>query len=330
MPAARGISAFACVVALAACGGSGAPSTSTHSPAGTQHHNPATRPALRGLTVSHLGTLPAAVQDPAVAALPDGRVALLGGLDSSQSSTDAVTVLDGGSSTPHGTLPNAQHDAQAAALGSSVYVFGGGQFSEYDHILRYDPATATTAPAGALPTPASDVAVTWIGNTAYIVGGYTGTSFLDTILAWSPGGAPRVVAHLPAGVRYAAAAPANGKVIIVGGTLTGGPSDQILSFDPASGTVSPLGHLPVPLTHASAAFIDGRIIVVGGRRQLDGDQTTAVLAINPRTGAVAVAGRLPEPLSDAAVAASRGRIVVAGGDDGNGPQSSILALTPRP
>ena len=32
--------------------------------------------------------------------------------------------------------------------------------------------------------------------------------------------------------------------------------------------------------------------------------------------------------TDAAVALSRGRIVVAGGDNGNGPQSSILALSP--
>jgi N-acetylneuraminic acid mutarotase len=168
-----------------------------------------------------------------------------------------------------------------------------------------------------------------IGNTAYEVGGYNGSAFLDTIIAWSPGRAPRVVGHLPAGLRYAAVAAADGRLIIAGGTLTSGLTDQILSFDPRAGTVAPLGHLPVPLTHASAVFVDGRVLVVGGRRQLDGDQTTAILAVNPRTGAVNIAARLPQPLSDAAVALSTGRVIVAGGDDGSGPQSSILSLTPR-
>jgi N-acetylneuraminic acid mutarotase len=135
-----------------------------------------------------------------------------------------------------------------------------------------------------------------------------------------------VVAHLPSGLRYAAVATAGRRIIIAGGTLVNGLSDQILSFDPATGAVSPLGRLPVPLTHASAAFIDGRVVIVGGRRQLDGDQTTAILSVDPGTGVVTIAGRLPQPLSDAAVALSGGRIIVAGGDDGSGPQSSILAL----
>ena len=93
--------------------------------------------------------------------------------------------------------------------------------------------------------------------------------------------------------------------------------------------VSPLGHLPFPLTHASAVFLDGRMVIVGGRRSENGDQTNAILAINPATGAVSTVGQLPQQLSDAAVALDSGRIVVAGGDNGNGPQSSILALTPR-
>jgi N-acetylneuraminic acid mutarotase len=281
------------------------------------------------VTTAHIGTLPAAIQDAAVATLPDGRIVLLGGLDSAQTSTDGVGILRGGSTTLHGTLSTPQHDAEAAALGSSIYVFGGGQLSSYDHILRYDPVGGSTSQVGTLPTPASDVAVASIGNTAYVVGGYTGSTFLDTIVAWTAGGGPRVVAHLPTGLRYAAVAAAGSRIIIAGGTLIGGPSDQILSFDPARGSVTRLGRLPVPLTHASGAFIDGRVVVVGGRRQLSGDQTTAILAIDPQTGSVTTIGQLPQPLSDAAVALSGGRIIVAGGDGGNGPQTAILALTPR-
>ena len=71
--------------------------------------------AATAIRVFPTGTLPAAVQFPAAAALADGRVVLLGGLDSSESSTAAITTLSGGRAAADGTLPVPQHDAQAAA-----------------------------------------------------------------------------------------------------------------------------------------------------------------------------------------------------------------------
>ena len=56
-----------------------------------------------------------------------------------------MAVLDGSHASQAGALPNAQHDAQAATLGANVYVFGGGQFTEYDHILSYSPSSAATS-----------------------------------------------------------------------------------------------------------------------------------------------------------------------------------------
>lgn len=323
------IAAAVTAVALlvTACGSSGATSSRTHT---TAHRSASARvrQALGSVSVSPAGSLPAPVEDAAIAPLAGGRLAMLGGIDAAQTSTDAIVTLSRTHAAQQGTLPNAQHDAQAATLGSDVYVFGGGQLSTYDHILGYDPSTGNTSVAGTLPAAASDVAVVSIGHTAYIVGGYDGASWLATIIAWSPGSQPRVVAHLPVGLRYAAVAAAGEKIIIAGGYEPNAVSDQILSFDPTTGAVSQLGHLPFPLTHASAVFVDGRVVVVGGRREENGDQTTAILAIDPVTGAVSTVGRLPQPLSDAAVALSGGRIVVAGGDNGSGPQSSILALTP--
>jgi N-acetylneuraminic acid mutarotase len=282
------------------------------------------------VTAISLGALPAAVQDAAVAPAGGGRLALLGGIDAAQSSTDAITILDGGASEPGGALPAAQHDAQAAQLGPDVYVFGGGVVASYDHILRYDPVSRQVNPAGTLPTDASDVAVGTLAGTAYVVGGYDGVHPLDTILAWRPGGAPRTVAHLPAGLRYAAVAPAGNRLIIAGGTEGASEtlSDAILSFDPSTGTVRRIGRLPAPLTHASAATLDGQVLVVGGRRALNGAQSDAILTVDPVTGRVHTAGRLPAPLSDAAVATSGGRIIVAGGQSPDGAQRAIIALVP--
>jgi N-acetylneuraminic acid mutarotase len=321
--------AFALIsLVVTACGSSNGSSTRPH--AAVHRRTPMTaQQLLSAVSVARVGSLPAPVEDSAIAPLPGGKLALLGGIDSAQTSTDAILTLTGAGAARRGTLPNAQHDAQAATLGADVYVFGGGQFSSYDHILGYDPSTGDTTVAGTLPSAASDVAVVSIGQTAYVVGGYDGTNWLDTIVAWRPGSQPHVVAHLPVGLRYAAVAVAGSKIIIAGGYEPSTVSDQILSFDPATGAVSQLGRLPFPLTHASAVFVDGRVVVVGGRRNENGGQTTAVLSINPATGAVRTVGQLPQPLSDAAVALSGGRIIVAGGDNGNGPQSAILALTPR-
>jgi N-acetylneuraminic acid mutarotase len=276
--------------------------------------------------------LAAPLQDAAIASLGTGRVVLLGGLDSSDTSTAAVTVIVAGQTESAGELPEAQHDAQGANLEGEVYVFGGGQFSSYDHILRYQPGDDRVSIVGHLPQAASDVAVATIGSTAYIVGGYNGEVALDTILAWQPGSVPRIVGRLPAGLRYAAVAATGSNVIIAGGSTETGTSRAILSFDPATGQVTQIGSLPQPLTHSSAASLaslDGAVYVIGGRGSAPGSQTSAILAINPDSGRVRRVGTLAQPLSDAAAVIEGARIILAGGQSATGTQSSIFELTPE-
>ena len=281
------------------------------------------------LAYRRLYSLDAAVQDPASAALGGGRFVLLGGIDAADTSTANVVVADLRGALASASLPGAQHDAQAAALAGKVYVFGGGEFSQYDHILRYDPRVNSVSAAGALPGPASDVAVAGTGGAAYVVGGFDGTNWLDTIVAYRPGSAARVVARLPVALRYAAVTPtANGQVLIVGGSTPTGASDAIYRFDPASGTVRRIGRLAHPITHAGAAALGTTVYLVGGRGENLDSQTSSVLAIDPATGAVRHAGRLPEPLSDPGVVAVGGAIVVAGGRSLAGTQAAVGELLP--
>jgi hypothetical protein len=292
---------------------------------------PLVRPAAVALTLRQrrIGTLPAPLQDAAAVSLGGERMVLLGGLDSSDTSTTTITVLSAGHASSDGRLPEAQHDAQGANLRGDLYVFGGGQFSSYDHILRFDPASGRVSVVGHLPQPASDVAVTTLGGVAYIVGGYNGRRALDTILAWRPGGNPTVVGRLPAGLRYAAVAATDSKVVIAGGsTEAGAASRAILSFDPSTGRVTQIGSLPHPLTHASAASLHSAVFVIGGRGSAPGSQTAAILAIDPGSGRVREVGRLALALSDAAIATVGEQIVLAGGQDTTGTQSSIFELTP--
>jgi hypothetical protein len=181
---------------------------------------------------------------------------------------------------------------------------------------------------GSLPAAQSDVAVTASHGTAYVVGGYDGTNWLDTILAWRPGSAARVVAHLPVGLRYAAASTVDGQVLIIGGSTPTGASDAVYRFDPATRRVRQIGRLAQPITHAAAATLGSYVYLVGGRGENLSSQTASVWSINPLNGAVRHAGRLPEPLSDSGVVAIGRTLIVAGGLSPAGTQAGVGELVP--
>src|SRR5262249_22551961 len=154
------------------------------------------------------GELGEPMQDAAAAALGRGRVLLLGGLTGSDVSSDAIVRVAGGSSRVIGRLPTPVHDTAAVRLGRLVYFLGGGPAAgQLYPPLRADPATGATASVGRLPAPSSDQAAAVLDGTAYVIGGYTGTQWLDTIIAWRPGRAATVVAPPHSPLRSAAGTP---------------------------------------------------------------------------------------------------------------------------
>jgi len=278
----------------------------------------------RTLVARHAGRLDAPLQDAAAVSLDGSRAMLLGGLTAADTSTDAVSVISRNGERATGRLPTAVHDAAAARLGRSVYLFGGGDGArQHDEIVRVG-----RGDIGRLPAPSSDQAAAAIGGTAYVVGGFTGTHWLDTIVAWSPGRRARIVAHLPSPVRYAAVTSAGGKLIVAGGSLPDGEaSSQVLEYSPSSGVLRRLGRLPGPTTHAAAAELGGLAYVIGGRGASLDTPTSRIEAIDPRTGRVRAAGHLPQPLSDSSAISLGSSILLAGGRSANGTQSSVLALS---
>jgi Kelch motif len=321
--------ALLCVLAQSACGSSGATSSSgsaTSSLRPPSHASGSSRTVR--LSYRPLFSLAAAVQDPAGAAFAADRFVLLGGLTAQDTSTADVVQADLRGPLHTASLPNAQHDAQAAQLAGKVYVFGGGQFNQYDHILAYDPAANAISNAGSLPSAASDVAVAAAGDSAYVIGGFDGVHWLNTILAWQPGSRPRVVGRLPVPLRYAAAAAAGGYVVIAGGTTPHGVSNAIVRFDPRTRELRVLGHLPHALTHAGAAAIGDTVYIVGGYGESGESRTARLWAINPAAGSIRAAGRLPHPLSDAGVLSAAGGIIVAGGRTAAGTEASVGKLVP--
>jgi hypothetical protein len=176
-------------------GGTAAPS---HSPSPVRATTPYGPPAR--LAVTRLGRLAAPVQDAAVT-VQGRRVYAFGGLDTSGSSTDAISVIAGSSIRRADRLPQPLHDAGAAAQGGGLYIVGWGQAAREPGIARFSPGTGVTSLVGSLPTALSDLTVVSVGRPPYVIGGYTGAA---CIYALSHGRA-RPAGRLPVGLRYAAA-----------------------------------------------------------------------------------------------------------------------------
>lgn len=193
---------------------------------------------------------------------------LLGGLTAADTSRADIRIATASRDRAAGQLPTALHDTAAVRLGGAVYLFGGGTGAntQSDQIVRVAATGGSTTVVGRLPAPSSDQSSAALGGTAYVVGGYTGARWLDTIVAWRPGARPRVVAHLPFALRYAAVAAAGGRLVIAGGSLeSGAASAAVLAYRPGARRVVRLGSLPAPTTHAAAATLADVVYVIGGR-----------------------------------------------------------------
>ena len=262
-------------------------------------------------TVQRIGSLPQALSKVSAVALPGGRLMVLGGYTGS-SSTDSIMLGTPQHLRTVGRLTAPTHDAAAAVLGSSIYLFGGGESVSVDTIDRVSLA-GTARSAGKLDEPLSDLGAAVVGGKAYLVGGYTGSVYASAILRYDGGGRTTTVARLPAGTRYAGVAVLGGRIVVAGGITPSGTSSAVYSIDPATRKVARVATLPAPEAHAGMAALGNALYLVGG---------SEVLRIVH--GSVTVAARLPVSLADPAVVALGGRIVIVGGGT-----TGVFAFTPR-
>jgi YVTN family beta-propeller protein len=272
------------------------------------------------------------LQDAAVAALGGGRAMAVGGLTASDISSAEIQIATARSARTAGLLATAVHDTAAVRIGGHVYVFGGGTNAgtQSDQIVEVSADGSGARQVGLLPAPSSDQSAAAIGRTAYVVGGYTGTRWLDTIVAWPPGGPARVVARLPFALRYAAVAVTGGKLVVAGGSLEDGEaSSAVLVFDPRSRRVRTVGRLPAPTTHAAAAAIGGIVYVIGGRGASLGSVSGRIVAIDPGTHRIRAAGMLAMARSDLGAVSLGHTILLVGGSAATGTQSTLSELVPE-
>jgi N-acetylneuraminic acid mutarotase len=252
--------------------------------------------------VARIGSLPRRISKAAAVALPHGRLIVLGGYTGT-SSVDTILAGPPSGLRVVGRLPQPTHDAAAALIGGSVYLFGGGETVSMPSVVRVDPRTGRAAEVPALDEPLSDLGAVAIGGHAYLVGGYTETEFASGIVRYLLGGGTRTVGRLPTGTRYAGVAAIGRTIYVAGGLTTSGATSAVYAVSPGHRTRR-IATLPRPEDHAALAALDGTLYYVGGRR---------ALAIDPASGKVSVAARLPQSLSDPTATTLGAHIVVTGG-----------------
>jgi len=282
---------------------------------------PAARRAahLPTLTVTRIGSLPAATSRLAAVALPDGRVLAAGGLLAGGSSAQ-ILAGDPGHLHRIGSLPTPTHDAAAALAGrTSVALYGGGESVSVPTVIGINAASGRAHRLHPLDEPLSDLGAAVVRGSTYLVGGYTGTRYASAVLRVGRGDRTTTVARLPGGTRYAGVAALGNAIYVAGGITPSGTTAAIYRVDVRSGTISRIGTLPRPVAHAPLVAADDALWLVGG------DGSRSVLRIDPESGRVSVAGRLPHALANtAAVALRGGRIAVLGGDG----SAAVWLLTP--
>lgn len=225
--------------------------------------------------------------------------------------------------------------SSSAPITTSV-LFAGGYadatgFDATQRAVLYDPATNQSTELEMTAARIYYSMTPLTGSRAILAGGFDGDNVLSSaeIFTESTHGFAATGSMGTARGRHAAAALADGRVLITGGLVPvgGGPttidSKTTEIFDPTSGTFTPGPDMSVArFNHSAVALDDGRILVLGGN-QLSSAETYDPVAntFSPAGAMNAVHG-----LGHRAVKLPDGKVLVLGGDGGTIQPTAVAEL----
>ncbi len=193
----------------------------------------------------------------ATAALPQARAGartvtigatcfVVGGTSGHSGDREVLATTDGRTFRAVAALPVAVEYPAVAALGGSIFVFGGASVAgrtgpgtalvagvPVDDIQRVTPATGRAAVVGHLPTPLEGASAATLGGHIYIAGGWTGLTLKGTIWGFEPAATTAVIAgHLLQPVSFSGLAVIGSTAWLVGGQSAGRPVATVQKFTP--------------------------------------------------------------------------------------------------
>jgi len=241
--------------------------------------------AATGSSATVVGHLPQPRSD-AVAVVVGSEAYLVGGYDGTRPDPGVVATRDGRSFRQVASLPVPVRYPAVAALGRTIYVFGGmavtgshaGQ--PLATLQRIDLATGTARVVGRLPAPLAGASAIDIGGHLYVAGGTSSAAGPPSATIWAFD--PRSNRLLAAGslrapVAYGAMAALGSTAWLVGGEAGGVPTAtvQMLRPDPAFGVAGAPG--------AGSPYFGARLLVAdrGNDRLLLLDDTGKIVWTYP-------------------------------------------------
>jgi hypothetical protein len=180
-----------------------------------------------------VGSLPTTRSDLSALSVA-GRAYMLGGYGGQAPLSPVLATRDGRHFAVAGHLPVPFRYAAMAAVGPTIYTFGGELASGLatDAIQAFDTASGRARVVGHLPEPVSHASAVALGGRIYVLGGSEGEAVSDRILSFTPpAGAVHPAGRLPFPVTNAAAAALGGKGYLFGGLdAEGGWLDSVIEL----------------------------------------------------------------------------------------------------
>jgi N-acetylneuraminic acid mutarotase len=166
-----------------------------------------------------IGRLPTTRSDLSAITI-DGRVYLLGGYDGRRPLAPVLQTIDGRRFSVAGKLPVPFRYAAVAAIGKTIYTFGGELATglDSDAIQAIDTGSGRARVIGHLRRPLSHASAVVLDGRIYVLGGSSRERPTDEILSFDPStGRARSAGHLPFPIANAAAAGVGGIGYLIGG-----------------------------------------------------------------------------------------------------------------
>jgi hypothetical protein len=243
----------------------------------------------------------------AAAALPDGRVLVVGGFGQGENGYTATAELYNPPTAAFAltgpmAVPRCCQTATTLPDGR-VLVAGGFNGSYLATAELYDPATGRFTPTGSLTTPRMDhVAVLLDDGRVLLAGGVgTGWTFLASAELYDPatGTFTRTGDMTAARESHTGTRLSDGRVLITGGHRGRHSAIVIYDgaelYDPRTGTFAATGSMTVRRhKHDAVLLADGRVLVTGGSDERDDAAAYASAeTYDPATGTFTTIGDMP-------------------------------------
>ena len=233
----------------------------------------------------------------------------------------AMAPAQTGSWTPKAPMPTAREQAAAAAVGATVYVFGGivgNTCQGISTVEAYDTVTDQWTTKAPMPTPRWNAAAVVFNGIIYVIGGSTGCGpRTDAVEAYDPASNTWTTKAPLSSPRAGVAAGAVGNFIYAAGgsTLAEVYVDTVDVFEPAANAWHAGPAMPTARTNAAAGVIDGILYVAAGC--CVPEAASRLESFNPATGQWTVRASLNQPrVFPPAAAVVNGRLYLAGGNFG--------------